>query len=245
MIPIFVNEGLTAAGLVNDFETRRAWREVLLSAQSADSLSGAILFAESLRQTTASGVPFPTLLAQNGIIPGVKVDLGLEPVDGSLVETRTKGIDGLEERCSEFFALGARFTKWRSALSIDLDRGLPSDSVVKENALTLAKYAKIVQRVGLVPIVEPEILIDGVHDIHTSGSVAKYVISACFDALKREDVNLEAVLLKPMMVMPGLMHPSKETVSAEEVARATLDCMLACVPVEVPGIMFLSGGMVR
>lgn len=236
--------GLVAAGLENDIETRRAWREVLLSGAKGEHLSGAILFIESLRQTTGDGVQFPSLLVENGVIPGVKVDLGLVPVAGSPGETWTRGIEGLGDRCREYYALGARFTKWRCALRIDTVKDLPSVPVIQETAQTLANYAKIVQAAGLVPIVEPEILIDGGHDMKVSASVATLVISACFEALKANDVNLRAVLLKPMMIMPGLQHCSKETVTPREVARATLDCMMSCVPREVPGIMFLSGGMV-
>lgn len=215
-----------------------------MTGAKGDFLSGAILFDETLRQTTGGGVPFPLLLEQNGVLPGVKVDLGLEPVNESPGETTTKGIEGLGDRCREYYALGARFTKWRSALRIDVALGLPSGPVVQANSKALAQYASIAQRAGLVPIVEPEILIDGAHDMKVSASVASSVISSCFDALKENGVDLRAVLLKPMMVMPGLQHPSKETVTPGEVARATLDCMLSCVPREVPGIMFLSGGMV-
>lgn len=237
-------QGLVASGLENSAETRRAWREVLLNDSSGDFLSGAILFAETLRQTTGSGVPFPALLEQKRIIVGVKIDTGLAPVADSPGETTTTGLEGLADRCRDYYALGARFTKWRSALRIDVALGLPSAPVVQENVQALARYAKIAQEAGLVPIVEPEILIDGDHDMTVSGSVASSVISTCFDALQEHSVDLRAVLLKPMMIMPGLNHPEKETVTPDEVARATLDCMLSCVPGEVPGIMFLSGGMV-
>jgi fructose-bisphosphate aldolase, class I len=149
--------GLIAIGLTNDAETRRAWREVLLSADNGDALAGAILFAETLRQTTSDGTPFPELLARKGILVGVKVDLGLHPVDGSPGETWTSGLDGLHDRCRGYYALGARFAKWRCALKIDASKSLPSDAAVRENASTLARYARIAQQAGLVPIVEPEV----------------------------------------------------------------------------------------
>lgn len=239
-----VGKRLIALGLENVEETRRQFREILITSPgNQDAFSGIILFHETLYQEDSNGRPFVDILNERGILPGIKVDTGLKPVDGSPGETYTSGLDGLLKRCKEYYARGARFAKWRSALRIDVGKGLPSKAVVEENADTLAKYASIAQEAGLVPIVEPEILIDGEHGQNVSGEVAKRVIAACYDALKEHDVYLEGTLLKPMMIMPGVSNPDKSTVTSEMVARATLDVMKAAVPAEVPGIMFLSGGM--
>ena len=171
------------------------------------------------------------------------MDTGLRPVADSPGETFTSGLDDLQERCEVFFRQGARFAKWRAALRIDVDRGLPSADAIRENADTLAKYAHVAQKCGLVPMVEPEILIDGTHTQAVSAKVARLVISAVYDALKREEVCLEASLLKPMMIMPGLTCPTRGDMTPDSVARATIEVMKDVVPECVPGIMFLSGGM--
>lgn len=238
-----IGKRLIAMGLENDSKTRRAYREVLLTADNGSALSGAIMFHETFMQSTEGGVPFPEVLHSKGVLPGIKVDLGLTPLSDASPETVTTGLDGLEERCKDYYAKGARFAKWRAALKIDQALGLPTAEAVSRNAEALAKYAKCAQNGGLVPIVEPEILIDGDYDVEMSSSVAQRVISACYEALAVENVHLPGTLLKPMMIMPGKSNPLREQVTPEQVARATLDTMLKVVPHEVPGIMFLSGGM--
>jgi fructose-bisphosphate aldolase, class I len=238
-----IGKRLIAIGLENSEENRRQFREILLCADNANSLAGVILFHETIMQSASDGTPFPKVLSDKGILVGVKVDSGLKPVADSPDETTTSGLDGLEERCKDYYRRGARFAKWRGALKIDVVRGLPSEAAVQANATCLSKYAKIAQSCGLVPIVEPEILIDGIHDANVSSRVAKRVISDCYAALRRDGVLLEATLLKPMMILPGVSNPDRAKVTPEQIARMTLDCMRDVVPAEVPGIMFLSGGM--
>jgi fructose-bisphosphate aldolase, class I len=238
-----IGKRLIAMGLENIEETRRGYREILICADNADSLAGVILFHETLMQCTSDGIPFTEILSKKGILVGIKVDAGLEPMAESAQETVTLGLHGLEERCQEYYQRGARFTKWRAALKIDQALGLPSEAAVRANALSLAKYAKIAQSCGLVPIVEPEILIDGTHGAELSSAVSERVIAACYVALREEGVLLEATLLKPMMILPGISNSARMSTTAEQVASMTLKCMNAVVPREVPGIMFLSGGM--
>lgn len=239
-----IGKRLIALGLENVEENRRTFREILICAPgNALAFSGVILFHETVYQTDSAGKRFVQILAENGILPGVKVDTGLRPVESSPRETFTSGLDGLAERCREYYKEGARFAKWRSALRIDVEKGLPTEDVIAENAETLAKYAKIAQGEALVPIVEPEILIDGTHSQQMSADVARRVIEKCYEALRKEGVVLEGTLLKPMMIMPGVASPDRETVMAKKVAEVTLQVMSEVVPSEVPGIMFLSGGM--
>lgn len=238
-----IGKRFSGVGLPNDEETRRAYREILVCADIGSYISGIIMFEESLMQKTSEGELFTQVLTRKGVLPGIKVDTGLKPMDKSPEETLTSGLDGLDKRCEEFYRQGARFTKWRAALKIDEQKNLPSDRAVRENAVALAKYAKISQEQGLVPIVEPEILIDGVHGIETSAKVAKQVITACYRALHEENVMLSGTLLKPMMIMPGISNSGRSNVTADQIARATIDCMCEVVPKEVPGIMFLSGGL--
>lgn len=239
-----IGKRLKAKGLENNSETRRKLREVLITAPGIEhALSGVILFEETLYQKASDGRRFVDILNSVGILPGIKVDKGLQKREGSPRETVTMGLDGLRERCKKYFDDGARFAKWRATIRIDVACGLPTDTAIDENAETLAKYALEAQRGCLVPIVEPEILIDGIYDIQTSADVARRVIRACYRALKREEVVEEASLLKPMMVLPGLDCPERESIGSELIARTTLDVMRDVVPASVPGIMFLSGGM--
>lgn len=239
-----IGKRLVALGLVNTPETRRQFRQILLLAPSNEqAFSGVILFHETFHQSADSGQRFPKLLLDKGILPGVKVDTGLRLVEHSPSETVTSGLDGLQQRCAEYFKEGARFVKWRAAVRIDGDKGLPTDPVIEENATALAQYATIAQAEGLVPIVEPEVLIDGNHSQEVSAAVAKRVIAKCYEALSAHNVFFEGTLLKPMMIMPGISSPQRDTCGPDQVAEATLNVMEQVVPAEVPGIMFLSGGM--
>lgn len=240
--PSTIGKRLTSYNLPNEACTRRAFREILITAPDNESAySGIILFPETLYQKSASGKPFIETLNEKGILPGVKVDTGLQPLPGRPEETFTKGIDGLQDRCRQYFEDGARFAKWRAALRINEEKGLPSGEAVERNADELAEYAQIAQGAGLVPIVEPEILIDGKHTQAVSASVAKRVITVVYSKLRERGVLVEGTLLKPMMILPGIDSGVKS--SAEEVARVTLATMKEVVPAEVAGIMFLSGGM--
>jgi fructose-bisphosphate aldolase class I len=220
-------------------ETRRDYRELLFSASGLGAfISGVILYEETLKQKSAAGVPLPQLLTTQGIVPGIKVDKGTVPLPRFSGEKLTQGLDGLAERLVEFKKLGARFAKWRAV--IDVAPGIPTPQAIAANAYALARYAALCQDQGLVPIVEPEVLMDGDHTIATAASVSEEVLHTVFDALHRQRVVLECMILKPNMVVPGLKCPQQ--VSPEEVARATLACLRRKVPAAVPGIFFLSGG---
>lgn len=239
-----IGKRLISLGLENIEENRRQFREILICAPgNEEAYSGIILFHETVYQKDSKGKRFIEILNSKGIIPGVKVDTGLKPVTTSPGETYTSGLEGLQERCETYYKEGIRFAKWRAALRIDENKGLPSDEAVEENANTLAKYASAAQAGGLMPIVEPEILIDGDHGMEASAAAAKKVINACYKALEKEGVMLEGTLLKPMMIMPGISAQGREDITKEEVAKATLDVMKEVVPKQVAGIMFLSGGM--
>lgn len=220
-------------------ETRRIYRELLFSVPGLGAfISGVILFEETLKQKSAAGVPLPQLLTAQGIVPGIKVDkstLALPEFPGEKV---TQGLDGLAQRLGEYKQRGARFAKWRAVLTIGA--GIPTPQGIAANAMALARYAAICQAQGLVPIVEPEVLMDGNHDIETCARVTEEVQHAVFHALHQHRVVLELMLLKPNMVLPGLDCPRQA--SPEEVAAATLTCLRHTVPAAVPGIYFLSGG---
>ncbi|MDQ3039020.1 MAG: fructose-bisphosphate aldolase class I [Pseudomonadota bacterium] len=220
-------------------ETRRAYREMLLTAPEVNKyLSGAILFDETLRQSTKSGVPFAKYMADNGMIPGIKVDLGTHPLAGFDGEVITEGLDGLRGRLAEYYKLGARFAKWRAVITIGED--IPSGTCIEANSHALARYAALCQEQGLVPMVEPEVLMDGDHDIETCYEVTEVVLRSLFDALYNQSVMLEGTILKASMVVPG--KGCAEQASIEEVAEATLMCLKSTVPAILPGIVFLSGG---
>jgi len=226
-------------GVENTEENRRAYREMLLATPGlGEHISGAILYDETLRQSTKAGVPFAKLMAQNGIIPGIKVDKGTQPLAGFPGELVTEGLDGLRERLKEYYGLGARFAKWRAVINIGED--MPSGTCIEANAHALARYAALCQEQGLVPMVEPEVLMDGDHDIETCFEVTEVVLRSLFDALFNQNVMLEGTILKASMVVSG--KDCDEQASVEEVAESTLMCLKSAVPAILPGIVFLSGG---
>jgi fructose-bisphosphate aldolase, class I len=227
-------------GVESTEENRRAYRDLLFTTGGVEEfISGVILFDETIRQSTSDGVPFPKVLADKGIIPGIKVDKGAKPLalaaDG---ETVTEGLDGLRERLVEYRDLGARFAKWRATYTITDD--LPSPYTIDVNADALARYAALCQEAGLVPIVEPEVLMDGAHTIERASDVTAAVLEAVFHALYEQRCAYEGLLLKPNMVLPG--YDSPKQVSDEEIAEASVRCYRWVVPAAVPGIVFLSGG---
>jgi fructose-bisphosphate aldolase, class I len=218
---------------------RRDYREMLFTAKGiAEYISGVILFDETIRQTAADGTLLVKLLEDQGIIPGIKVDLGAKPLALSEGETVTEGLDGLRERLAEYRGLGARFAKWRATYSIS--DALPSADCIDVNAHALARYAALCQEADIVPIVEPEVLMDGDHTIERSFQVTSDVLDALYEALYVQRVRLEGTLLKPNMVLSG--YGSSQQATVEEVAEATVRCFRATVPSAVPGIVFLSGG---
>ena len=220
-------------------DARRTYRELLVSAPGlGEYISGAILYDETIRSTLENGKPFVQTVVDAGIIPGVKVDRGAKPMAGFPGEQVTEGLDGLAERLAEYAAMGARFAKWRAVFSIG--PGTPSRACINANALILARYAASCQEAGLVPIVEPEILMAGSHDLQRSMEISEHVLRTVFNTLSCQGVQLEGLLLKPAMVLPGNDAPVQS--SAEEVAEATIKCLLRTVPAAVPGIAFLSGG---
>ncbi len=228
-----------AIGLASTEEHRRAYRELLFTAPgTADSISGVILFDETIRQSSSGGEPFPQLLERLGIIPGIKVDRGAKQLALAPGEKITEGLDGLRERLAEYRELGARFAKWRAVIAIG--DGIPSEYCLWANAHALARYAALAQEAGLVPIVEPEVLMDGDHTLGRSYAVTSRMQHAVFTELHDQRVALEGTLLKPNMVLSGYDCP--EQASVEEAARATLRCLRHNVPAAVPGIVFLSGG---
>jgi fructose-bisphosphate aldolase class I len=218
---------------------RRDYRELLFTTPDlGDHISGAILFDETIRQDAADGTPLVEVLQDAGIIPGIKVDKGAKPLAGHPDETVTEGLDGLRERLAEYAGLGARFAKWRAVYRIG--ETIPSPACVTANAHALARYAALSQEAGLVPIVEPEVLMDGDHDIEDCEIVTEEALGTVFAELVVQDVLLEGMLLKPNMVISGA--GCAEQAGAEEVAERTLRCLLRNVPAAMPGIVFLSGG---
>ena len=227
------------AGIPRTVEMRRAYRELLVTTDGlADCISGAILYDETIRQSDRHGRRFVDLLTNLGIIPGIKVDTGAKPLALHFGEKITEGLDGLRDRLAEYAGMGARFAKWRGV--IGLRKGQPSTACVLANAQALASYAALCQETGIVPIVEPEVLMVGHHGIERCREVTGEVLNAVFDALHDKGVVLEATILKPNMVLPGLACSRQNAV--EEVAGATLQCLLEHVPAAVAGIAFLSGG---
>ena len=232
---------LASIGVENTEENRQAYRGMLFTTEGLGNyISGAILFEETLYQDHADGESMVTKLEKQGIIPGIKVDKGLKPLVGALEhETYCSGLDGLTERASDYYARGARFAKWRAVLQITADG--PSDLAIRENAWGLARYARSVQEAGLVPIIEPEILMDGDHDILTTSEIQEKVIKEVYFACQQNGVYLEGTLLKPSMTVPGADNESKS--DPKNVALATVTTLLRSVPAAVPGIVFLSGGL--
>jgi fructose-bisphosphate aldolase class I len=225
----------------NTAKNRFRYREMLFTAPKIeDYISGVIMQDETISQVTHSGELFSSFLKEKGIHTGIKVDLGVALFNNDSIETITKGLDGLGERLERYKAQHATFAKWRGVIRIDLEGEKPSMDAIQANVDALADYAFICQQHDIVPIVEPEVLMDGIHSIDQSYDVTTKVLSALFDALKRKNVHLEGVLLKPNMVISGLMCP--EQVEPEVVAKKTLGCFSNTVPENVPGIVFLSGG---
>jgi len=238
-----VGTRLESIGLVNNEENRRVWRQLLFTTPDiGDCISGAILFEETLYQDSTEGEPFVDLLNKAGIIPGIKVDTGLKPLcGGGDGETWCSGLDGLYDKCVLHYAQGARFAKWRTALRIDVDQGFPTDYAIDEAAHGLSRYARICQEAGLVPIVEPEILIDGTHDIYETAKVQERVITTVYKKLQECGVMLEGTLLKPSMTVCGVDCEDKPAV--EEIARLTVQTLSRSIPSAMPGVTFLSGGI--
>jgi fructose-bisphosphate aldolase, class I len=220
-------------------EHRRAYREMLFTTPGAgEFISGVILYDETIRQKTKDGVPFPTYLSKQGMIPGIKVDTGAKPLAGFPGETITEGLDGLRERLAEYYKLGARFAKWRAV--IDISPTIPTPYAISANAEALARYAALCQEAGIVPIVEPEVLMDGDHPIGRCEEVTGRVLQTVFDHLFAARIFLEGMVLKPNMVIAGKKSAQKS--SPEQVAEATVRTLKRHVPTAVAGIAFLSGG---
>lgn len=232
---------LATIGLENTENNRRRWRELLYTSDIDNYIAGAIMFEETLYQNAADGTPFVKILQDKGIVPGIKVDTGLTALPRTKDETATSGLDGLPDRCRKYYEQGARFAKWRAVMRISKKDGAPSDAAILENAHALARYAQISQSCGLVPIVEPEVLLDGDHDIEETAYYTERVLSFTFRALNEYDVCLDGALLKPNMVNPGTDSPNQR--DSETVAKYTLQTMMRGVPPAMPGIHFLSGGM--
>lgn len=233
------NKRFASFGIPQTDEARRAYRELLVTTPGLDeSISGAILFDETIRQKKADGTLFIEILIGAGIVPGIKVDTGAKPLAGHPGEKVTEGLDGLRDRLVTYFKMGARFAKWRAVISLGDD--MPSRACIEVNAHALARYAALCQEAGLVPVVEPEVLMRGKQGIARSSEVTEHVLQAVFAQLELQGVLLEGIILKPNMVLPGLSSHTQET--ADEVADATVDCLLRAVPAAVPGIAFLSGG---
>jgi fructose-bisphosphate aldolase class I len=233
------NRRFAGAGIPQTEEARRAYRELIVTTpRLGESISGAILYDETIRQRKKDGMPFIAVLTDAGIIPGIKVDIGAKDMAGCPGEKITEGLDRLRERLNEYFQMGARFAKWRAV--IVLGSGLPSRGCIEANAQALARYAALCQEAGLVPIVEPEVLMDGEHTLERCLEVTQDVLHAVFSQLYTQRVVLEGMILKPNMVLPGLGCVQQESV--HEVAAATVTCLLRGVPAAVAGIAFLSGG---
>jgi len=236
-----IGKRLVKAGLENIPEARRAYREVLFAHPDLGNyLGGSILFEETLLQTNSEGVLFPQVLASKGVLPGVKTDKGLDPLNDSPRETQTKGMDTLLERSRKYVKQGAKFAKWRAVIRISEAEGLPTNEAMKINAIQLARYAMISQIAGLVPIVEPEILIEGTHSADKFAEISENMIGKVYHCLSEANVFLEGTLLKPQMILAGVDNPKKPT--SQELAEKTLQVLRRRVPPAVPGIMFLSGG---
>ena len=220
-------------------ENRRSYRDMLVSAESlSDYISGAILFDETIRQKTSRSLPFPEYLDKIGIIPGIKVDTGAKEFSCHPNEKITEGLDNLPKRMEEYSSLGAKFAKWRAVITIG-DK-IPSNACMIANSHALARYASICQEANIVPIVEPEVLMDGSHDINQCFEVTNKTQSILFESLDKLDVNFSGIILKPNMITPGSVSDKKA--SSEEIAELTVKCLANNVPKEVPGIAFLSGG---
>ena len=234
-----IKKRFDSIGVESTEETRRAYRELLFTTEGVEKfIGGVILFDETIRQKTADGTPFPELLRSKGVVPGIKVDTGAKPLALAEGETVTEGLDGLRDRLAEYHQLGARFAKWRAMITIGKD--IPSEYCIWTNAHALARYAALCQEAGLVPIVEPEVLMDGDHSLERSFEVTSRTLHAVFTELRDQRIQPEGILLKPNMVLPG--YDGAAQASDEEIAHETIRCFMRHVPAAVPGIVFLSGG---
>jgi fructose-bisphosphate aldolase, class I len=233
------NQRFEKVGIPQTEETRRSYRELILTTPGlGEFISGVILYDETIRQSRKEGTTFVKVITDAGIIPGIKVDTGAKELAGHPGEKITEGLDGLRDRLAEYSQMGARFAKWRAVITIA--DGLPSRGSIEANAQALARYAALCQEAGLVPVVEPEVLMDGAHTLERCSEVTAEVLRTVFSQLTTQRVGLEGMILKPNMVLPGKDCPKQNRV--EEVADATVTCLLRAVPAAVPGIAFLSGG---
>ena len=233
------NKRFAALGIAQTAPLRRAWRDLIgTTPRLGECISGAILYDETLRQQTLAGLPFARALEGAGIVPGIKVDAGIKPLAGFAGEVVSEGLDGLRERLADYAGMGARFAKWRAVIRIG--QGMPSRACTQANAHALARYAALSQEAGLVPIVEPEVLMEGDHSLARCHEVSEASLHAVFEQLIGQGVLLEGMLLKLNMVLPG--EHAADQGSVDDVAQATLQCLRRAVPAAVPGIVFLSGG---
>jgi fructose-bisphosphate aldolase, class I len=234
-----IKKRFDSIGVESTEENRRFYRGLLFTTQGMEEyIGGVILYDETIRQHADDGTPFPELLAEKGVMPGIKVDTGAHDLAGFPSEKVTEGLDGLRARLEEYVGLGARFAKWRAVITIG--DGIPTDTCVRANAHALARYAALCHEAGLVPIVEPEVLMDGDNTLEVCREVTARTLHETFDALHEHAVDLQGTLLKPNMVIAGKGCPVQPP--AERIAEATIDCFRAVVPAAVPGIVFLSGG---
>jgi fructose-bisphosphate aldolase class I len=234
-----IKKRFDAIGVESNETNRRDYRELLFRTDAMKTcISGVILYDETIRQKAKDGTPLVRIIQDTGAIPGIKVDAGAKPLAGCPGETITEGLDGLRERLIEYYALGARFAKWRAV--VDIGAAIPTSTCVRQNAQALARYAALCQEQHIVPIVEPEVLMDGAHDIERCESVTELVLKEVFQELYYAGVALEGIVLKPNMVIAGKKSPTRAGVA--EVAERTVKILMRCVPPAVPGIAFLSGG---
>jgi fructose-bisphosphate aldolase class I len=233
------NKRFAAAGIPQTEEFRRSYRELIITTPGlGECISGLILYDETIRQKKKDGTLFIKAITDLGIIPGIKVDVGAKDMAGHPGEKITEGLDGLRDRLREYFQMGARFAKWRAVIAIG--NGIPSRGCIEANAHALARYAALCQEAGMVPVVEPEVLMVGEHTLEQCFDISEEVLRTVFRQLYLQRVTLEGMILKPNMVLPGLTCPKQESV--DEVADITMECLLRTVPAAVPGIAFLSGG---
>ena len=226
-------------GVESTEENRRDYREMLFRSKGMEgNIGGVILFDETIRQSAADGTPLREIISQQGALPGIKVDKGLQPIENCPGETVTVGLDGLDERLKEYAEMGAKFTKWRAVINIG--DGIPSDECIDANMDALAQYAKCAQENGMVPIVEPEVLMDGEHSIDACYDATERSLKSLFEHLEKYQVNIKGTILKPNMVTSGSNHVNQASIN--EVATRTIDCLVKNVPAELPGVAFLSGG---
>ena len=233
------NKRFARLGISQTEQVRRAYRELIVTTRGlGECISGAILYDETIRQQKKDGTPFAKVIIDAGIIPGIKVDTGAKDMAGHPGERITEGLDGLRDRLGEYFRMGARFAKWSAVIAVG--DNVPSRGCIEANAQALARYAALCQEAGLVPVVEPEVLMDGEHTLERCDEITEEVLRTVFSQLYAQRVTLEGMILKPNMVLPGLTCSTQATV--DEVADATVRCLLRAVPAAVPGIAFLSGG---